>query len=84
MSWSFVLTYTSHGEVGFPPIPLPSNYKGLCLDFDLAAAEEAVRDFELLEMPQVVFLLMILNDAIKLGILCGWMIGMLELALKEL
>ncbi|KAJ8446296.1 hypothetical protein Cgig2_005827 [Carnegiea gigantea] len=35
-------------------------------------------------MPQVVFLAMLLNDAMKLGMLCRWMIGVMESALKEL
>ncbi|KAJ8429900.1 hypothetical protein Cgig2_008785 [Carnegiea gigantea] len=71
-------------EVVFRPLPLPSNYEDLCLGFDLTAAEEAARDFSLLEMPQVVFLVMLLNDAVKLGVLRKWMIGIMESALKEL
>ncbi|KAJ8433689.1 hypothetical protein Cgig2_030076 [Carnegiea gigantea] len=35
-------------------------------------------------MPQAVFLAMLLNDIVKLGFLRGWMIGIMELALKEL
>ncbi|KAJ8422533.1 hypothetical protein Cgig2_028313 [Carnegiea gigantea] len=35
-------------------------------------------------MPQVVFLVMLLNDDVKLGVLHGWLIDMIELALKEL
>jgi len=71
-------------EVIFPPLILPSDHEDLCSEFDLATAEEAARDFGLLEMPQVVFLAILLNDAVKLGVLCGWMIGIMELALKEL
>jgi len=61
--------------VAFPPRPLPSDDKELYLDFILAAAEEYARDYEVLELPQVVFLAMLLNDAVKLGVLRGWMIG---------
>ncbi|KAJ8422193.1 hypothetical protein Cgig2_011945 [Carnegiea gigantea] len=70
--------------VAFPPLPLPSDYEDLCSDFNLAATEEAARDFELPEIPQVVFLAMLLNDAVTLGILCGWMIDIMESTLKEL
>ncbi|KAJ8426088.1 LOW QUALITY PROTEIN: hypothetical protein Cgig2_006569 [Carnegiea gigantea] len=63
-----------HIEVVFPPGPLPYNYKGLCLDFDLAVAEEYAQDYKVPELPQVVFLAMLLNDAVKLGVLRGWMI----------
>ncbi|KAJ8434679.1 hypothetical protein Cgig2_024751 [Carnegiea gigantea] len=38
-----------HRGVAFPSVPLPSDYKDLCPDCDLAAAEEAARDFELPE-----------------------------------
>ncbi|KAJ8443306.1 hypothetical protein Cgig2_015784 [Carnegiea gigantea] len=40
-----------HREVAFPPLPLPSDYKDLCLDFDLAVAEGAAQDFGLPEIP---------------------------------
>ncbi|KAJ8444774.1 hypothetical protein Cgig2_011736 [Carnegiea gigantea] len=73
-----------HRGVSFPPLPLPSDYEDLCPDFDLAVAKEATRDFKLPEMPEVVFVMMLLNDAVKLGVLCGWIIGMIKLALKEL
>ena len=71
-------------EVAFSPLPLPSDYEDLCPNFDLATAEEATRDFSLPDIPQVVFLAMLLNDAMKLGVLRGWIIGIIELALKEL
>ncbi|KAJ8429913.1 hypothetical protein Cgig2_025343 [Carnegiea gigantea] len=35
-------------------------------------------------MPQVMFLAMLLNDTVTLGILCGWLIDVMELPLKEL
>ncbi|KAJ8434186.1 LOW QUALITY PROTEIN: hypothetical protein Cgig2_004657 [Carnegiea gigantea] len=63
-----------HGKVVFPPCPLPYDYEELCPDFDLAVAEE-------LGGPQVapgVFLAMLLNDAVKLGVLRGWMIAVIR------
>ncbi|KAJ8441292.1 hypothetical protein Cgig2_013399 [Carnegiea gigantea] len=71
-------------KVVFPPRPLPSDYEELCTDFVLAEAEEYAWDYEIPELPQVVFLAMLLNDTMKLGVLCGWMIGVMESALKEL
>ncbi|KAJ8438772.1 hypothetical protein Cgig2_009890 [Carnegiea gigantea] len=71
-------------EVALPPLPLLSDYKDLRLDFDLAATEEAAHNFGLSEMVQVVFLAMLLNDAVTLGVLRGWLIDIMESALKEL
>ncbi|KAJ8423521.1 hypothetical protein Cgig2_011982 [Carnegiea gigantea] len=70
-------------EVVFPPRPLPCDYEELCSDFALAMVEEYARDYDVPELPQV-FLAMLLNDAMKLSVLRGWMIGVMELALKEL
>ncbi|KAJ8421484.1 hypothetical protein Cgig2_014962 [Carnegiea gigantea] len=55
-------------EVVFPPRLLPTDYEEMCLGFVLAEAEEYARDYE------VVFLAMLLNDVVKLGVLHGWMI----------
>ncbi|KAJ8431000.1 hypothetical protein Cgig2_025682 [Carnegiea gigantea] len=71
-------------EVVVTPLPLLYDYKDLCPDFNLAAAEEASRDLFLLEISQVVFCAMLLNDAVKLGVLRGGMIEIMELALVEL
>ncbi|KAJ8431642.1 hypothetical protein Cgig2_001965 [Carnegiea gigantea] len=71
-------------EVVFPSLPLPYDYKDLYLDFDLIATKEAVWDFHLLEIPQVVFFVMLLNDAVKMGVLRRWMITIMESTLKEL
>ncbi|KAJ8433471.1 hypothetical protein Cgig2_020643 [Carnegiea gigantea] len=57
-----------HREVAFPPLPLLSDHEDLCSSFDLAVAEEYAQDYGLPETPQVVFLAMLLNDAVKLGI----------------
>jgi len=71
-------------EATFLPRPLPSNYDELCPGFVLAEAEEYARDYEVSKLPQVVFLAMLLNDAVKLDVLRGWMIGVMESTLKEL
>ncbi|KAJ8428431.1 hypothetical protein Cgig2_003133 [Carnegiea gigantea] len=71
-------------EVAFPPPPLPSDYEDLCPDFNMAMAEEYARDYNLPKMPQIVFLTMLLNDTVKLGVLHGWMIDIMESVLKEL
>ncbi|KAJ8425510.1 hypothetical protein Cgig2_024221 [Carnegiea gigantea] len=47
-------------------------------------AKEYAQDYNLLEIPQMMFLVMLLNDAVKLGVLRGWMIVIMESALKEL
>ncbi|KAJ8420830.1 hypothetical protein Cgig2_008426 [Carnegiea gigantea] len=60
-------------EVAFPLLPLPSDYENLFIDFDLAVAEEATQNFGLPEIPQVVFLAILLNDVVKLGVLHGWL-----------
>ncbi|KAJ8422319.1 hypothetical protein Cgig2_027688 [Carnegiea gigantea] len=70
-------------EFAFPPLLLPYDYKDLCPDFNLAAAEEAAQDFLLPEIPEVVFYAMLLNDAVKIGVLCGGMIDIMESALVE-
>jgi len=71
-------------ETTFSPLPLLYDYKDLCLDFDLATTEETIWDFYLPEIPQVVFFAMVLNDAVKIGVLHRWMITIIESALKEL
>ena len=54
------------------------------LGFVLVEAEKYASDYEVPELPKVVFLAMLLNDAMKLGVLRGWMIGIIESAPKEL
>ncbi|KAJ8424845.1 hypothetical protein Cgig2_030072 [Carnegiea gigantea] len=53
-------------RLAFRPLPLPSDYKDLCPDFDLIVFEKYARDYDLPEIPQVVFFAMLLNDAVKL------------------
>ncbi|KAJ8434504.1 hypothetical protein Cgig2_001557 [Carnegiea gigantea] len=61
-------------EVAFPSLPLPFDYKELCPDFVLAKAEEYAQDYEVPQLSQVAFFTMLLNDAVKLGVLRAWMI----------
>ncbi|KAJ8436130.1 hypothetical protein Cgig2_001157 [Carnegiea gigantea] len=71
-------------EVVFSLRHLPYDYEELCPSFDLVMAEEYAQDYEAPELPQVVFMVMLLNDAVKLAVLRGWMIVVMESALKEL
>ncbi|KAJ8430171.1 hypothetical protein Cgig2_028057 [Carnegiea gigantea] len=71
-------------DVAFPPLRLPDDYQYLCPNFDLTEAEEAARDFLLLKIPQFVFYVMVLNNVVKLGVLSGGIIEILESALVEL
>jgi len=47
-------------------------------------AEEAAGCFELPELPQVIFYAMLLNEAVKLGVLHGRTLWEMESALTEL
>ncbi|KAJ8432190.1 hypothetical protein Cgig2_013732 [Carnegiea gigantea] len=71
-------------EEAFPPRLLPFDYEELCSGFVLCEAEECAQDYKVPELPHVVFLAMLINDAVKLGILSGRIIGVMESALKEL
>jgi len=70
--------------VAFPPSPLPKDFQALCPSYELAVAEEAAEDYELLELPQVIFYAMLLNEAERLGVLYGRALRTSELALTEL
>ena len=69
---------------GLPPIALPRDFRSLCLDFDLAMAEQATAHYELPKLPQAIFYAMLLNEAEKLGMLQGLRLRALEAALTEL
>ncbi|KAJ8437497.1 hypothetical protein Cgig2_007474 [Carnegiea gigantea] len=71
-------------EVVFSPKPLSYDYEELCLNFDFVVAEEHAQIYELPILPQVVFLAMLLNDAVNLGVLSGRMIAVMESVLTEL
>ncbi|KAJ8427748.1 hypothetical protein Cgig2_008552 [Carnegiea gigantea] len=75
--------WDQHG-VSFPPLPLPKDFQALCLSYELAMAEEAAEDYELPELPQVIFYMMLLNEAERLGVLHGRALRTLESALTEL
>ncbi|KAJ8453190.1 LOW QUALITY PROTEIN: hypothetical protein Cgig2_008074 [Carnegiea gigantea] len=47
-------------------------------------AKEYAQDYEVPKLPHVVFMTMLLNDAMKLGVLSRWMILVMESAVKEL
>ncbi|KAJ8432114.1 LOW QUALITY PROTEIN: hypothetical protein Cgig2_027302 [Carnegiea gigantea] len=67
-----------------PPCPLPEDYRELCPHFALSKAEEAARDFELPEIVQATFYAMLLNDAIELGIVNGFIAADLKAFLEGL
>ncbi|KAJ8434599.1 LOW QUALITY PROTEIN: hypothetical protein Cgig2_025025 [Carnegiea gigantea] len=67
-----------------PPHPLPEDYQELCLHFVLSKVEEAARNFELLEMVQATFYDMLLNDAVGLGIVSGFIAADLKASLEGL
>ncbi|KAJ8422560.1 hypothetical protein Cgig2_005758 [Carnegiea gigantea] len=50
------------------PKPLPSDYHGLCLRFDLGVATRYAHDSNILEMVQIIFYAMVIDDAAKLGL----------------
>ncbi|KAJ8430629.1 LOW QUALITY PROTEIN: hypothetical protein Cgig2_008309 [Carnegiea gigantea] len=70
--------------VAFPQSPLPKDFQALCQSFELAVAEEAVEYYEFPELPQVIFYVMPLNEAKRLGVLQGQALRSLELALIKL
>ncbi|KAJ8441277.1 LOW QUALITY PROTEIN: hypothetical protein Cgig2_013692 [Carnegiea gigantea] len=57
--------WDSQGDA-FPPLPLPKDFQDLCPSYELAVAEEAAEDYELPELPQVIFYVMLLNEAERL------------------
>ncbi|KAJ8420581.1 hypothetical protein Cgig2_010236 [Carnegiea gigantea] len=71
-------------NVVFRPGPLSYNYEELCPNFDLVVAEEHGQIYELPKLPQVVFMAMLLNNVVKLGVLSGRMITVMESILTEL
>jgi len=51
-----------------PSRPLPDDYRDLCPHFTLSNEESAAVDFELLEIIQVTFYAILLNDDVELDI----------------
>ncbi|KAJ8450717.1 LOW QUALITY PROTEIN: hypothetical protein Cgig2_021189 [Carnegiea gigantea] len=70
--------------VAFPPSPLPKDFQSLCPDFDLATAEQAAAYYELRELSEAIFYVILPNEAKKLGVLHGPRLRSLEVALTEL
>ncbi|KAJ8441262.1 hypothetical protein Cgig2_013677 [Carnegiea gigantea] len=75
---------TSHFAVAFPLLPLPKDFRALCPSFEPAVAKEAAKYYELPELPQVIFYVMLLNKAERLGVVQGRALRSLESALVEL
>ncbi|KAJ8433878.1 hypothetical protein Cgig2_021261 [Carnegiea gigantea] len=66
------------------PHPLPDDYQDLCPRFSLSEPERAALDFKLPEIVQATFYAMLLNDAVDLGIVSGFLADDLKLSLKGL
>jgi len=64
--------------VAFPPSPLPKDYQALYPSYELVMAEEASEDYETLELAQVIFYSMLLNEAERLGVFNGRTLRTLE------
>ncbi|KAJ8450452.1 LOW QUALITY PROTEIN: hypothetical protein Cgig2_002137 [Carnegiea gigantea] len=67
-----------------PPCPLPEDYNVLCPHFSLPEVEGAAVDFELSEMVQAIFYVILLNEAIELSVVHGFMAEGLKSALVGL
>jgi len=65
------------------PRPLPEGYQELCPHFVLSKEEEAACDFELPKMVEATFYAM-LNDAIGLGIMSGFITANLKVSIEGL
>ncbi|KAJ8452514.1 hypothetical protein Cgig2_000103 [Carnegiea gigantea] len=61
------------GRATRPPRPLPEDYHILCPRFSLPEVEGAAADFELPKMVQATFYAMLLNEAMELGVVHGFM-----------
>ena len=67
-----------------PPCPLLDDYQDLCLRFWLSDAERAALGFEFPEMVHATFYAMLLNDAVELSIVSGFLASDLRLSLEGL
>jgi len=56
-----------------PARPLPEDYHDICPRFSLPEVDGGAADFELPEMVQTTFYVMLLNEAIELGVVCDFM-----------
>ncbi|KAJ8433988.1 hypothetical protein Cgig2_012681 [Carnegiea gigantea] len=67
-----------------PPRPLPEDFHTICPRFSLPKAEGAAADFELPKMVQATFYAILLNEAVELGVVRGFMAEGLKSALVGL
>jgi len=67
-----------------PSRPLLKDFHALCPRFSLPEAEGAAADFELPEMVQATFYAMLLNEAVELGVVHGFIAEGLKSALAGL
>ncbi|KAJ8430517.1 LOW QUALITY PROTEIN: hypothetical protein Cgig2_012916 [Carnegiea gigantea] len=67
-----------------PPCPLPEDFHALCPRFSMLEAKGTAADFELPEMVQATFYAMLLNKAVELGAVRGFMAECLKSALVGL
>ncbi|KAJ8421186.1 hypothetical protein Cgig2_011314 [Carnegiea gigantea] len=70
--------------IASPPSPLPKDFQTFCPSFELAVTQEAAEYYEHQKLPQVIFYVMFLNEAKRLGVLHGRALRSLESALTEL
>ena len=66
------------------PCPLPNDYQDLCPRFVISNAEQAAHDFELPEMVHATFYTMLLNDAMTLALVGGFIAASLKASLEGL
>ncbi|KAJ8426225.1 hypothetical protein Cgig2_003850 [Carnegiea gigantea] len=70
--------------IAFPPSSLRKDFQTLCPGFELAEVEEAGEYYELPKLPEVIFYVMLLNEAERIGVMQGQTLRSLESALTEL
>jgi len=66
------------------PRPLSSDYLGLCPCFDLGVATKYARDSNTLEMVQIIFYAMVIDDAAELGLSCRLTLDCVMWAMRKL
>ncbi|KAJ8429035.1 hypothetical protein Cgig2_016940 [Carnegiea gigantea] len=71
-------------EVMFPPGPLSYDYRELWPTSIWWWLKSMLRTTRSLSCPRWFFMAMLLNDVVKFDVLSGWMISVMESALKEL
>jgi len=64
--------------------PLLEDYHSLCPDFNLEMVEASAQDFHILELTRAIFYVIVLNDALTLGVACVYMLDALVPVLEWL